>query len=234
MIRHHTYETLGGANHGWLNAKHHFSFASYRDPKKMSFGELLVINDDVIQPYTGFDTHPHADMEIITYVRRGAISHKDSRGNSGRTTAGNVQVMSAGTGISHSEYNHEDEETNIFQIWIMPKSRGIEPRWDAAEFPKSPSRDALPLLVSGDGSAPLSIHQDARIYAGTLAAGTTLTHHIEGQAYMLVSEGEVTVDGHQAKRGDGLAISGQDHVTLAAGADCEVLVIEVPGLVEAR
>ena len=234
MIKHHTYESLGGANHGWLNARHHFSFAGYRDPKKMSFGELLVINDDIIQPHTGFDTHSHADMEIITYVRRGAISHRDSQGNSGRTTAGNVQVMSAGTGISHSEYNHEDEETNIFQIWIMPRSQGIEPRWDAAEFPKAPSSEALPLLVSGDGSAPLSIHQDARIYAGTLAADSRLTHRIDGQAYLLISEGEVDVDGHLAGRGDGFAISGQKTVTLAASMDSEVLVIEVPGLVEAR
>ena len=234
MITHHKHDDLGGANHGWLNARHHFSFASYRDPAKMSFGELLVINDDVIQPHTGFDTHPHADMEIITYVRRGAISHRDNRGNSGRTTAGNIQVMSAGTGISHSEYNHEDEETNIFQIWIMPRSRGIEPSWDTAEFPKTPARDRLPLLVSGDGSAPLSIHQDARIYAGTLAAGTSLTHQIEGQAYLLVSEGEVTIDGHVAKRGDGLAISGQGSIDLGAAADSEILVIEVPGRIEAR
>ena len=116
MLKHYPFDSLGGADHGWLNAKHHFSFASYHDPKKMSFGELLVINDDRIAPHTGFDTHPHRDMEIITYVRRGAITHKDSRGNKGRTTAGNVQVMSAGTGIKHSEYNHEDEETNIFQI----------------------------------------------------------------------------------------------------------------------
>ena len=234
MITHHKYDELGGANHGWLNARHHFSFASYRDAAKMSFGELLVINDDLIQPHTGFDTHSHADMEIITYVRRGAITHKDSRGNSGRTTAGNVQVMSAGTGISHSEFNKEDEETNIFQIWIMPKSPGIEPNWNAAEFPKTPSDDTLPLLVSGDGSAPLSIHQDARIYAGTLAAGTGLTHHIEGKAYLLVSEGDITVDGHPAKRGDGLAISDQKQITLTASADSEILVIEVPGLVEAR
>ena len=234
MISHYPHETLGGADHGWLNAKHHFSFASYHDPKKMSFGELLVINDDVIQPHTGFDTHPHRDMEIITYVRRGAISHKDSRGNKGRTTAGNVQVMSAGTGISHSEFNLEDEETNIFQIWIMPKSTGIEPRWDAAEFPKTPSTGGLPLLVSGDGTAPLSIHQDARIYAGTLSSDSTLSHAITGQAYILISEGEVEVDGIVAGRGDGLAISCQKAVTLKAATDSEVLVIEVPGLVNAR
>ena len=140
----------------------------------------------------------------------------------------------AGTGISHSEFNLEDEETNIFQIWIMPKSKGIEPRWDAAEFPKTPSADSLPLLVSGDGSAPLSIHQDARIYAGTLASDSTLTHAITGQAYILISEGEVEIDGTQAGRGDGFAVSGQKAVTIKASTDSEVLVIEVPGLVNAR
>ena len=143
-------------------------------------------------------------------------------------------MMSAGTGISHSEFNLEDKETNIFQIWIKPKSTGIEPRWDAAEFPKTPSAGGLPLLVSGDGTAPLSIHQDARIYAGTLSSKSTLSHAIAGQAYILISEGEVEVDGIVAKRGDGLAISGQKAVTLKAITKSEVLVIEVPGLVNAR
>ena len=147
MLAHYQFDALGGADHGWLKAKHHFSFASYHDPQKMSFGELLVINDDIIAPHTGFDTHPHRDMEIITYVRRGAISHKDSTGNEGRTTSGNVQVMSAGTGIFHSEFNHEDEDTNIYQIWIKPRSRGIAPRWDTAEFPRAPAHNALALLV---------------------------------------------------------------------------------------
>ena len=142
--------------------------------------------------------------------------------------------MSAGTGISHSEFNLEDEETNIFQIWIKPKSTGIEPRWDAAEFPKTPSTGGLPLLVSGDATAPLSIHQDARIYAGTHSSESTLSHAITGQAYILISEGEVEVDGIAAGRGDGLAISGQKAVTLKAATDSEVLVIEVPGLVNAR
>jgi hypothetical protein len=121
MITRYAFADLGGANHGWLNAKHHFSFANYFDPQKLSHGELMVINDDIIAPQTGFDTHSHRDMEIITYVRKGAITHKDNKGNEGRTTAGNIQVMSAGTGISHSEYNLEDEETNIYQIWIKPK-----------------------------------------------------------------------------------------------------------------
>ena len=234
MLKHYPFETLGGADHGWLNAKHHFSFASYHDPKKMSFGELLVINDDRIAPYTGFDTHPHRDMEIITYVRRGAITHKDNRGNKGTTTAGNVQVMSAGTGITHSEYNHEDEETNIFQIWIMPRSKGIAPSWDTAEFPQEPVNGSLPLLVSGDGTAPLRINQDARIFAGALAKGTSLTHVITGQAYLLVSEGTVTVNGTAAAKGDGIAVSGEKHITLDADSDIEVLIIEVPGKRQAR
>jgi len=234
MLKHYPFETLGGAHHGWLNAKHHFSFASYHDPKKMSFGELLVINDDRIAPHTGFDTHPHRDMEIITYVRRGAITHKDSQGNKGRTTAGNVQVMSAGTGIMHSEYNHEDEETNIFQIWIMPRSKGIAPRWDTAEFPRERVGDGLSLLVSGDGKAPLQIHQDARIYAGTLDQGDKVTHAITGQAYLLVSEGDVKVNGTPAAKGDGIAISGEKRITLAADSAAEILIIEVPGKQRAR
>lgn len=234
MLKHYKYDDLGGANHGWLTTKHHFSFASYRDPKKMSFGELLVINDDIIAPYTGFDLHPHKDMEIITYVRTGAISHKDNRGNKGRTTAGNVQVMSAGTGISHSEYNHEDEVTTIFQIWIAPRSRGIAPVWDTAEFPDKPVTDRLPLLVSGDRNAPLQINQDAHIYAGRLSTGTKLTHKIEGQAYILISDGKMTIGGTACSKGDGIAISGESKIDIKANGDGEILIIEVPGNTQAR
>ncbi|KAK0340228.1 hypothetical protein LTR94_031389, partial [Friedmanniomyces endolithicus] len=129
MIERRPFESLGGANHGWLNAKHHFSFANYYDPARMSWGNLRVWNDDEIAPGTGFPPHPHADMEIITYVRDGAISHEDSLGNKGRTVAGDVQVMSAGTGIRHSEYNAEPELTRIFQIWIEPTRRGDAPGW---------------------------------------------------------------------------------------------------------
>ncbi len=234
MIQHHTFESLGGAKHGWLDAKHHFSFANYYDPKKLSHGELLVINDDRIAPHTGFDTHPHRDMEIITYVRKGAITHKDNRGNKGRTTAGNVQVMSAGTGIFHSEYNLEDEETNIYQIWITPKKRGVQPEWDMAEFPKAPVSKALSLLVSGDGTAPLQINQDARIYAGRLNGDTKIQHKIIGKAYILISEGNVDVNGYKAKKGDGLAVSNETSVSLKAVSDAEILIIEVPGKHKAR
>ena len=234
MFQHHKFEELGGANHGWLDAKHHFSFANYFDPKKMSHGELLVINDDRIAPYTGFDTHPHRDMEIITYVRKGAITHKDSQGNKGTTKAGNVQVMSAGTGIFHSEYNHEDEVTNIYQIWITPRQKGIKPTWDMAEFPKPPVSSSLNLLVSGDGKAPLQIAQDARIYAGRLYKDTKITHPIKGKGYLLVSEGAVEVAGKSAKKGDGIAISDEASVSIRALSDAEILVIEVPGKRRAR
>ena len=234
MLQHHKFENLGGAHHGWLDAKHHFSFAQYFDPKKLSHGELLVINDDRIAPHTGFDTHPHRDMEIITYVRKGAITHKDNKGNKGRTTAGNVQVMSAGTGIFHSEYNLEDEETNIYQIWIQPSRKGVEPQWDTAEFPKANISKELQLLVSGDGKAPLHIHQNARIYAGRLASQTQIKHRITGKAYLLVAEGEVKVNDIKAKKGDGIAVSNEKAISLLAMSDAELLIIEVPGLKSAR
>ena len=234
MITHYKFDSLGGADHGWLNAKHHFSFANYYDPNKMSFGELLVINDDIIAPNTGFGKHPHDNMEIITFVRKGAITHEDSQGNKGKTTAGNVQVMSAGTGIMHSEYNHEDEETNIYQIWIKPKSRDIEPKWGSAEFPTESTKDKLKLLVSGNDDASLQIHQDARIYTGTFKDQTTLNHIIKGQAYLLVSKGDIKIDNIKASKGDGIAIKDENKITFECHPNTEIIIIEVPGEVEAR
>lgn len=234
MITHHKFENLGGADHGWLNAKHHFSFANYYDPQKLCHGELMVINDDRIAANTGFDTHPHQNMEIITYVRKGAITHKDNKGNQGRTTAGNVQVMSAGTGIYHSEFNLENEETNIYQIWIKPKINGVEPNWNMAEFPKQPVVDSLQLLVSGDETSPLNINQDARIYAGRLNKSTKITHNVIGKAYVLISEGNIEVNGNKAQKGDGLSISDETSLELEALNDAEVLIIEVPGKENAR
>jgi len=234
MITHHKFENLGGANHGWLNAKHHFSFANYYDPQKLCHGELMVINDDRIAPNTGFDTHPHQNMEIITYVRKGAITHKDNKGNQGRTTAGNVQVMSAGTGIYHSEFNLENEETNIYQIWIKPKTIGIKPEWNMAEFPKEPVEDSLQLLVSGDKTAPLNINQDARIYAGRLNKGIKVKHNVIGKAYVLISEGNIDVNGNKTEKGDGLSISDETSLEFEALNDAELLLIEVPGKENAR
>tara|TARA_B100000700_G_scaffold189999_1_gene209412 strand:- start:494 stop:1198 length:705 start_codon:yes stop_codon:yes gene_type:complete len=234
MIRRYAFSDLGGANHGWLDAKHHFSFADYYDPQKLSHGELMVINDDRIAPHTGFDTHPHRDMEIITYVRRGAISHQDDKGNKGRTAAGSIQVMSAGTGIFHSEYNLEDEETSLYQIWIKPARNGVSPRWETAEFPKTPVADKLHLVVSGDGHAPLQIEQHARIFLGYLNKDIKIKHSIEGKAYLLISEGNIKVDDLLVHKGDGVAISHEKSVNITAVSDAEVLVIEVPGRQEAR
>ena len=149
MIERRPFAELGGANHGWLNAKHHFSFANYYDPARMGWGNLRVWNDDEIAPKAGFPPHPHADMEIITYVRDGAITHEDSMGNTGRTEAGDVQVMSAGSGVRHSEYNQEDETTRIFQIWIQPTTRGGTPSWGAKPFPKAERSGRFVTLASG-------------------------------------------------------------------------------------
>ncbi|MBL6665090.1 MAG: pirin family protein [Rickettsiales bacterium] len=230
MITIYRYEQLGHANHGWLNARHHFSFASYQNANRVNFGALRVINDDIIKAHSGFAPHPHEDMEIITYVRSGAITHKDSKGNEGKTKAGDIQVMSAGSGIRHSEMNNEDEETNLYQIWIIPNKLGVAPRWDAKEFPKEPVKDALPLLVSGDKKAPLFIYQDAHIYGGNILKGTTISHPIKNQVYLLVSKGEIEVEGNIIKKGDGAEITDVSHISITAISDCEILIIDVPNL----
>ena len=148
MIELRPFASLGGADHGWLKARHHFSFADYRDPERMRWGSVRVWNDDEIAPQSGFPPHPHHDMEIVTYVRTGAISHRDSLGNSGRTEAGQVQVMSAGSGITHAEYNLEDEATDLFQIWILPSEIGGTPRWDMRPFPHGNADGELTCLVN--------------------------------------------------------------------------------------
>src|SRR5699024_87456 len=158
---------LGGENHGWLDTKHHFSFANYYDPERMHWGNLRVWNDDVIAPGTGFPPHPHRDMEIITYVREGAITHEDSLGNKGRTVAGDVQVMSAGTGIAHAEYNQEDVATRLFQIWILPTRTGEKPSWGTRAFPRGERSGQFVTLASGyeNDNDALPIRTDARVVA---------------------------------------------------------------------
>jgi len=173
MIELRPFAKLGGADHGWLKAKHHFSFGSHYDPGNMGHGSLRVWNDDEIAPNTGFPAHPHANMEIITYVREGAITHQDSLGNKGRTEAGDVQVMSAGSGVRHSEYNLEPTKTKIFQIWIEPTTEGGQPTWGAKPFPRSDRSGNFVTIASGfDGDKDaLPIRADARVLATTLKAG---------------------------------------------------------------
>ena len=175
MIDLRPFDSLGAANHGWLDAHHHFSFAGYHDPARVHWGSLRVWNDDTIAPQTGFPPHPHNDMEIITYVREGAITHQDSLGNKGRTEAGDVQVMSAGTGIRHSEYNLEDVTTKIFQIWIIPTRAGEPPQWGAKPFPKGERSGKFVTLASGhaEDDDALPIRTDGRVLGATLRAGET-------------------------------------------------------------
>ncbi len=232
MITVYPYEQLGHADHGWLDARHHFSFASYRNPKRHNFGTLRVINDDRIAAGSGFGAHPHNDMEIITYVREGAISHRDNLGNEGRTAAGDVQVMSAGTGVVHAEFNQEPGLTRLYQIWIEPREDGVAPRWEAQAFPKEPVKGQLELLVSGyqedAGKGALYIHQDATIHGGKLTAGTEVNHPIRHQAYVLASSGSLRINGQELKQGDGAEITGDDTLHITALSDAEVLVIDVP------
>ncbi len=232
IIRRHA--DLGRFRNDWLNARHHFSFGSYHDPAHMGFGPLRVINDDIVAAGRGFDPHPHRDMEIITYLRSGAITHTDNQGNVGRTGPGEVQVMSAGTGIVHGEHNKEAVEAKLFQIWIEPNKQGLTPRWEQRAFPTKAVEDggALTLLVSGlpehaDTDA-LRIDADAALYAGRLPKATQLVQPHSGRAYLLVSEGEVRLGEDALARGDAMMIEEAGPLTLGAEIDAELLLIDLP------
>lgn len=230
MIERRPFAKLGGANHGWLNAKHHFSFANYYDPTRMGVGSLRVWNDDEILADSGFPQHPHSDMEIITYVRTGAITHKDSLGNSGRTAAGDVQVMSAGTGIRHSEFNREDVTTTLFQIWIMPNERGGAPSWGMKPFPKDERAGRFVVLASGfpEDTEALPIRTDARVLGATIKAGESITYELGEirNAYLVPSIGSVTVNGVMLEARDGAAIVGESELTITALVDAEVVMVD--------
>ena len=229
MIDVRPFNTLGGANHGWLNAKHHFSFASYHDPSRMSWGRLRVWNDDEIAARSGFPPHPHADMEIITYVRTGAITHEDSMGNKGRTGAGDVQVMSAGTGVRHSEFNLEDETTTLFQIWIETDKPGAKPGWGMKPFPKSDRTGKFQVLASGDPTdGALTINADARVLGATLSAGESLTYSLgDGRrADQVPAVGAVEVNGTALNARDGAAIKDEAEVTITAKDDAELVMVD--------
>jgi redox-sensitive bicupin YhaK (pirin superfamily) len=230
MIDIRPFNTLGGFKNEWLDAKHHFSFGSYRDAKRPGFGRLLVWNDDRIAAGTGFDPHPHKEMEIVTYVRSGAITHRDSLGNEGRTEAGDVQVMHAGTGITHAELNKETTDTTLFQIWILPDRAGAKPGWAAREFPRNPG---LSVLASGRqqdaNSGALPLNADAAIIAGTLAKGETAEISLQpGRAvYLVPSKGSVTVNGVAVNTRDGAAIANENNLSIVASEDAELVVVEV-------
>ena len=232
MIKHYPYKSLGNANHGWLKAKHHFSFANYYNPTRMGFGKLRVINDDLIEPGTGFPSHGHRNMEIISFIRSGAITHQDGMGNKGVSKSGEVQVMSAGTGIVHSEYNRTKDPLTLYQIWIETNKHDVEPRWESKMFRTNESSE-LTLLASGypeDKGNVLFINQEARIYGGKLAKGSVVEHNIKHQAYILASDGMFKVEDNSGSvtmnKGDGMEVTQSNSITLRASTDCEIIIID--------
>jgi redox-sensitive bicupin YhaK (pirin superfamily) len=231
MIQVEKFEELGRFRNDWLNARHHFSFGQHHDPKRMGVGALRVWNDDEIQPGTGFDPHPHREMEIITYVRQGAVTHRDNLGNEGRTEAGDVQVMHAGTGITHAEYNLEKDATRIFQIWLVPNKRGVAPGWGARAFPKDQA-DSLKVLADGrvgaDGEA-LPLYADGAVLAGTIRAGQTVRQKLGAgrAAYLVPATGSITVNGVKVATRDGVTVTDETEIEITADADAEVVLVDV-------
>jgi redox-sensitive bicupin YhaK (pirin superfamily) len=230
MIERRPFSALGHANHGWLDANHHFSFANWYDPARMGWGALRVWNDDTIAPKSGFPPHPHSDMEIITYVRTGAITHQDSLGNKGRTGPGDVQVMSAGAGIRHAEYNLEDETTTLFQIWIESNQRGGAPSWGAKPFPKNDRSGRFVVLASGipgDEDA-LPIRTDGRVLAATLKAGESASWTLGAgrNAYLVPARGVVEVNGVRIEARDGAASRDETDLVITALEDAEVVMVD--------
>jgi redox-sensitive bicupin YhaK (pirin superfamily) len=230
MIDIRPFSSLGHADHGWLNARHHFSFADYHEPARMGWGALRVWNDDEIAPRSGFPPHPHRDMEIVTYVRQGAITHQDSLGNKGRTGAGDVQVMSAGTGVRHAEYNLEDETTTLFQIWIETDRPGAQPGWGARQFPKANRAGSFVTLASGfDGDeGALRINAAARVQGATLKAGETAELRLDPSrhAYLVAVNGPVEVNGRRAEARDGVAVTGEETVLIRALEETEIVLVD--------
>ena len=232
MIEVRKFDTLGHADHGWLNARHHFSFADYFDPERTQWGLLRVWNDDQIAAKSGFPRHGHRDMEIITYVRKGAITHRDSMGNEGVTRAGDVQVMSAGGGVLHEEWNDQDEATELFQIWILPREGGGDPNWAAAQFPKGDRAGKLEVLASGrPGRKALPIRTDGELLAGTLNPGDEIIYDVEpGRfVYLVPATGAVTVNDVALKTRDGAAITGEPQITIKALEESEVVLVDTAG-----
>ncbi len=232
MIEVVPFDRLGRFDNDWLSARYHFSFAGYHDPARMGFGPLRVWNDDTIRPGSGFDMHGHRDMEIVTYVRRGAVTHEDHLGNRGRTEAGDVQAMSAGKGILHSELNLEEDDTQLFQIWIEPAEQGVAPRWETRAFPRADRAGRLVVLASGrkGDAGALRIHQDAALLGAFLRAGQTVEHGLASgrRAYLVPARGRIAVNGRTAGARDGVAVSGAERLVIEARAESEVVLADLP------
>ncbi len=228
MIEHRPFVALGRANHGWLDARYHFSFSSYYDFRRMGWGALRVLNDDEIAGGHGFPAHPHRDMEIVTYVREGAITHEDNLGNKGRTGAGEVQVMTAGTGVWHSEANAEDETTRLFQLWILPREQGVPPAWGTKALPHG--SDGFVTLASGfpEDDGALAINADARVLGATLLAGTEVLRPLElaRHAYLVVARGAVAIGDLRLGPRDAVAITDEPDLRLRVLDDCELLLVD--------
>lgn len=231
MLQLRSKETLDHGDRGWLKARHHFVVSADGNPANGPLGALVVWNDDEIAPGTGFGRHSHADMEIVTYVRQGAVTHEDSAGNLGRTVAGDVQVMSAGTGISHSEHNRDDGPLQLFQIWLRPRQQGGTPRWATRKFPKADRAGHLIELASGspENAGALMIRADARVLGATLLARTTLTHtppaHLR-HTYLAPAQGAILVNGQRVAVGDGLAAIDEPELTITAIEDAEFILVD--------
>lgn len=230
MLQFRPKESLDHGDRGWLKARHHFAVSADGNPANGRLGALVVWNDDEIAPGRGFARHPHADMEIITYVRQGVVTHEDSAGNIGRTVAGDVQVMSAGTGISHSEQNREDAPLKLFQIWLLPRQGGGTPRWESRRFPQGDRAGRLVALASGepDSGEALPIRADARVFGATLAVGTTVTHALGRfrHAYLAPARGAVLVNGQRVAVGDGIAAIDEPDLSITAEEDAEFVLVD--------
>lgn len=220
------------ADMGWLSTYWHFSFDDYYDPANMNWGPLRVFNDDVIRPGRGFDLHPHRDMEIVTYVLEGELEHRDDRGNQGVIHPGEVQVMSAGTGIVHSEYNHsKDHPVHLLQLWILPRRKGLPPRWEQRQFaPADRAGKLLPVVSPGDVPGTLTIDQDAIIYVSSLAAGQEVVHKTQAgrRAYLFVISESLTVNGTPLAAGDQARIADERELTLRATKPAELILLDLP------
>ena len=228
MLLHKKLSEISGADAGWLKAKHHFAIGSYGNPAHKPIGNLIVLNDDEIAPHTGFDLHHHADVEIVSYIREGVVTHRDDQGNSGETHAGDVQVISAGTGIRHSEHNEGDSLIRLFQIWLKPTQPGGEPQWGSKPFPKVDRAGAFVSLASGrNAPGALPIRADAEVSGAMLNAGSEITYGFQpgDAAYLVPATGEIQVNGKRIQSREGLVIREEGAITIKALEDSEVVLI---------